>query len=72
VVSTRLAVLDALSGRTRTKGEGLPFEGGSYRVYVRRRREGVYPTTEEFYVAAPALADDKAKKGFEDKWARAA
>ena len=71
-MGTRLVVRDALSGRTLTRGEALPFEGGSYRVHGRRRREGAYPSVEGFYVAAPALADDKAKKGFEDKWARAA
>ncbi len=46
------------------------FSGGSRRLYVSRREPNVYPTTEEMYVAAPALADEKQKKNFEDAWRR--
>ncbi|SFQ74592.1 hypothetical protein SAMN05421810_11814 [Amycolatopsis arida] len=39
------------------------------RLWVRRRRDGVYPAMEEFYTVAPAQALDKATDRFDDTWA---
>lgn len=44
---------------------------GHHRVYVRRREGMTRPATEEFFVAAPAVARNKAKKQFPTTWARA-
>lgn len=43
--------------------------GGNERVYVRRRPEGLRPSVEEFYVAAPAVVVEKEKKCFPLLWA---
>lgn len=43
---------------------------GHTRLYLRRRQPTEYPSAEEFYVAAPALAKPKAKPTFEREWRR--
>lgn len=54
----------------RTPGDRDSRLGIDY-VYLQRRVEDVYPAREEFYVAAPAYVDTKARYGvawFEAKW----
>jgi hypothetical protein len=42
--------------------------GGIERVYLRRRPEGLRPSVEAFYVAAPANINEKEKKSFSTMW----
>jgi hypothetical protein len=58
----------ALEGEALRHGQEVETTGHSPRFYTTRREPGVYPTTQEMYVAAPALADDKARTGFEEAW----
>jgi hypothetical protein len=51
-------------------GELVEADGGILRSYVSRRQPGLYPTVEEFFVAAPAEVEDKAKGTFELTWSR--
>lgn len=44
---------------------------GHPRVYLRRRAGAERPAVEEFFVAAPHVARDKAKRQFPTSWARA-
>jgi hypothetical protein len=40
-------------------------------VYVQRRAEATYPTREDYYTAAPAVVETKARYGlpwFEEQW----
>ncbi len=59
-----------------TKSEeiaGAPVRGGDRdpyrRLWIRRRRDGIYPTQEEVYTVAPAQALDKEFDSFVDTWA---
>jgi FXSXX-COOH protein len=51
---------------------GAPAHGGDLDIYrrlwLRRRRDGIYPTQEEFYTVAPAQALDKQLDSFEEAW----
>lgn len=53
--------------------KGAPKRNGETdryrRLWIRRRAESSYPSPEEFLVAAPAQAHDKALSTFEDNWA---
>lgn len=49
----------------------ISLEGEIPRVYVIRRTEGVYPTIEEMFVAAPKTMQDKERPRFPGNWARA-
>jgi hypothetical protein len=60
------AAIAQLSGETVADPFACP------RFYLCRREKGVYPTREEFWVAAPALAQNKAKPSFDAHWARVA
>jgi hypothetical protein len=51
---------------------GAPQHGDTdsyWRLWLRRRSADVYPAIEEFYVVAPAQANDKATSTFESTWA---
>jgi hypothetical protein len=64
----RLAVGDRSTMRdlARTLGDEQETDGLIERIYRRRRAE-VYPTVEEFVVAAPAVVNDKQSMHF-DRW----
>lgn len=53
--------------------KGAPKRDGEVDIYrrlwLRRRLEGVFPSPEEFLVAAPAQANDKALATFQKNWA---
>lgn len=81
LVSDRLLVQAALEeisdlvGVTLEKNveiTGAPVRDGDRdshrRLWLRKRIDGVYPAMEEFYVAAPAQAVDKALDSFTDTW----
>jgi hypothetical protein len=59
---------DALQAEAVRHGQEVETAGHCPRFYTARREPGLYPTTEEMYVAAPGLADDKARSGFEQSW----
>lgn len=59
---------EAMLAHLRSLGE-TEEAGGIARVYVRRRPEGARPSVEEFYVAAPAIVNEKEKKSFPQLWA---
>jgi hypothetical protein len=60
---TRLAAVE---------GQEAVVEAGSPRFYLARRQPSQYPAFEEMCVAAPADAEEKAKKSFESTWGRVA
>jgi hypothetical protein len=47
---------------------GAPVRDSHRRLWLRKRIDGVYPAMEEFYVAAPAQAVDKALDSFTATW----
>jgi hypothetical protein len=59
----RAAMLNHL--RSMGPAEGA---GGIERVYLRRRPEGLRPSVEAFYVAAPHIVAEKEKKSFPTMW----
>jgi hypothetical protein len=74
-VHTALTEINRLVDITVTKNEeiaGAPVHGGDLdtyrRLWLRRRRDGIYPTQEEFYTVAPAQALDKELDSFEEAW----
>jgi hypothetical protein len=67
-LGNREEALDDLHAEATRRGLAVEETANSPRLYVSRLQPGVYPTTEEMWVAAPALADDKAKEGFEQAW----
>lgn len=71
-----LATTAEHAGMLLTRGEEIPGApkkirdtDGFARIWVTRRKDGVYPTLEEFIVAAPAQMGDKARASFEENWA---
>jgi hypothetical protein len=75
-VHTALAEVARLLDVPLTRNEqivGAPAHAGDLdryrRLWLRRRSDVAYPTLEEFYVAAPAQAMDKAPERFEEAWA---
>ena len=68
---TREAAHQALVEQAARLGATVETMAGSPRFFV-RRREATYPTVEEMFVAAPALAAPKAKNDFELAWGRVA
>ena len=46
-------------------------DAGTVRFYVRERVPDEYPATEEMYVAAPAVVENKGRGRFEERWAQA-
>lgn len=69
VEGTRDKVLYALQVEATRAGQAIENTANGPRFYTVRRRVDAYPAFEEMYVAAPALANDKAKKNFERGWA---
>lgn len=74
-VHTALAEVARLLDIPLTRNEqivGAPVHEGDLdryrRLWLRRRSNVAYPTVEEFYVAAPAQAMDKAPDSFEEAW----
>lgn len=53
-----------------TYSDDHEHDGAITRHYLRRRREHLYPTTEEFIVAAPAFIGDKQAPHFDQWWAQ--
>jgi len=49
----------------------VSYEGEIPRAYVIRRTEGVYPTIEEMFVAAPKTMQDKERPRFPANWVKA-
>ncbi len=75
-VHTALAEVARLLDVPLTRNEqiaGAPVRDGDLdpyrRLWLRRRSDVGYPDLEEFYVAAPAQAVDKAPDSFEEAWA---
>jgi hypothetical protein len=69
VVGTREQALHALQVEAARAERAIENTANSPRYYTVRRRLEDYPALEEMYVAALALANDKAKKNFERGWA---
>lgn len=46
----------------------LDVQAGHSRLWLAHRIPARYPTSEEFFVAAPAQAVDKQRPGFETRW----
>jgi hypothetical protein len=76
ITDRRLSVLEtgnqadmrsALAALARAQNLSIERDEIADRAIVRQRTTG-YPATEEFYVVAPALAKDKARKRFEVGW----
>lgn len=68
---TRTQCVLALHRMSREAGGLTPgSEGGISRLWGVRRVPDTYPCLEEMFVAAPADADDKAKKSFDETWTR--
>jgi hypothetical protein len=57
----------ALAALAREQNLSIERDEIADRAIVRQRKAG-YPATEEFYVVAPALARDKARKRFAAGW----
>jgi hypothetical protein len=70
-VGTRVDVERGIAGRAEAQGLRLEVdEYGYVRAWARERGDR-YPLLEHFWVAAPAIVEDKWPKGFEDRWADA-
>ncbi|WP_157440452.1 hypothetical protein [Actinokineospora inagensis] len=75
-IHTELAEIGRLAGIALTRNEqiaGAPVRDGDRdihpRLWLRRRSESTFPTLEEFYTVAPALAQDKELPTFAATWA---
>jgi hypothetical protein len=66
---SRSACAVHLAALAQQRGLTLVDEAGSQRFWT-LRRQGVYPSAEEMFVAAPAEAQDKARQSFGATWGR--
>jgi formylglycine-generating enzyme required for sulfatase activity len=63
-----LAVYRSLLAHAVNASVSVEVAGNVPRAYLSRRQDGVFPTSEEFFTAAPALANDKQRASFEARW----